>query len=417
MSSCFSKIAARFVSAVQGLNHLENITQLINNISQYKIYINGNLYSEYLQTLNDNDFKKKVILKSLCNEPNRLNGQQLLRILFPHSKRLPAEALMAAGDKNPDISGMSYNSARDELFLADNVNEVVHSMRVRDNAGDLCDVYTTPLVYSVCHMSDSDTLLVCSGNEGPDRNWAKWLVALRRNGSSWRVVQRVQTDISGHLSFPLSGSRLLIGEPVSKRMELFRVESGPRISRVHCIHVPEEYAYFSATCDSDTRVAMTYSSPDNSVRVHRLLDDRLEEIARIGLKEPWSLLWLADRLVVADFDNDKKSHALIELKVSDTRLERRCELFPSSENIYVHKLCAVNDGLAMFNSNSKDILLISKEVQSPLLQQSLEKRCEKHHTDKESTTEMYNVHCFSAYFTTYFINIIKDLIIKDTIKA
>ena len=26
---------------------------------------------------------------------------------------------MAAGDKNPYISGMSYNSARDELFLSD----------------------------------------------------------------------------------------------------------------------------------------------------------------------------------------------------------------------------------------------------------------------------------------------------------
>ena len=48
-----------------------------------------------MQTLNDSDFKKKVISKTLCKELNRVNGQQLLRILFPHSKRLPAEALMA----------------------------------------------------------------------------------------------------------------------------------------------------------------------------------------------------------------------------------------------------------------------------------------------------------------------------------
>ena len=46
---------------------------------------------------------------------------------------------MAAGDKQkPKIVGMSYNSARDELFLSDYDNKLV---RVRDNAGDLRDVY------------------------------------------------------------------------------------------------------------------------------------------------------------------------------------------------------------------------------------------------------------------------------------
>ena len=70
---------------------------------------------------------------------------------------------MAAGDKkDPNIWGMSYNSARDELFLADLNNRVVRAMRVRDNAGDLRDVYRAPHdrssfsgVRSVCHMSDS----------------------------------------------------------------------------------------------------------------------------------------------------------------------------------------------------------------------------------------------------------------------
>ena len=107
---------------------------------------------------------------------------------------------MAAGDKNnPDICGMSYNSARDELFLADCNNEVVRAMRVRDNAGDLRDVYRASTRHvtirvSVCHMSDSDTLLVCSDENGPDGKRAYWLVALSRNGSEWREAQRVQTD-------------------------------------------------------------------------------------------------------------------------------------------------------------------------------------------------------------------------------
>ena len=204
-----------------------------------------------MQTLNDCDFKKKVISRTLCEEPNRASGQQLLRILFPHSKRLPAEALMAAGNKkNPEIRGMSYNSARDELFLADFDNKVVRAMRVRDNAGDLRDVYraphdTSPTMWSVCHMSDSDTLLVCSYEHGSDGKNANWLVALSRNGSEWREAQRVQTDGAGWISCALSDSRVLIslgGNLLSSPyMSLFRVESGPRIARVHRIHVPEKY--------------------------------------------------------------------------------------------------------------------------------------------------------------------------------
>ena len=266
---------------------------------------------------------------------------------------------MAAGDEyNPSIWGMSYNSARDELFLADWNNKVVRAMRVRDNAGDLRDVYkaphdTSPYISSVCHMSDSDTLLVCSGEYVGN----KWLVALSRNGSEWREAQRVQTYERGWISCALSDSRVLIGGDIlstTTYMELFRVESGPCIARVHRIHVPEQYHWFSATCGSDTLVAMIYPSPDQSVRVHRLRGDRLEELARIQSKEPNKLLWLADRLLVADYDREKKSYAVIELEVSDTRLERRRELIATSENINVWRWCAVNDGVAIFDR--RDIL-------------------------------------------------------------
>ena len=278
---------------------------------------------------------------------------------------------MAAGDKkDPYIVGMSYNSARDELFLADRGNDVVRAIRVRDNAGDLRDVYRAPhdtssQVWSVCHMSDSDTLLVCSGEKEPDQKYARcWLVALSRifrawwhaplsrNGSEWREAQRVQTDGVGYISCALSDSRVLIGyggnEIFSHYMELFCVESGPRIARVHRIHVPEGYIWFSATCGSDTLVAMS-SKNDNSVRVHRLRGDRLEEFTRILLNNPLQVLLLADRLLVAD------SNAVIVFEVSDTRLERR-ELIATSENIYANRLCAVNDGVAIFDYNSRDIL-------------------------------------------------------------
>ena len=102
----------------------------------------------------------------------------------------------------------------------------------------------------------------------------------------------------------------------STYMELFRVESGLLIARVHRIHVPEQYFSFSATCGSDTLVAMSYN--DYSVRLHRLRGDGLEELARIQLKQSSQLLWLYDRLLVADYDKEKRSDAVIDLEVSET---------------------------------------------------------------------------------------------------
>ena len=178
----------------QPLNPLETITQLLINISQYRICINGKPLGEYLQSLNANDFKKQVISHTLCTESTRANWQQLSRILFPHSKRLQQMALCRESESRVVIRGMSYNSARDELFLADQENRVVRVIGVRrDNAGDLRDVYrvatgdTHP--QSVCHMKDSDTLLVCEWHE---TNKDHWLVALRRSGSEWRETHRLQ---------------------------------------------------------------------------------------------------------------------------------------------------------------------------------------------------------------------------------
>ena len=211
-------------------------------------------------------------------------------------------------------------------------------------------------------MSDSDTLLVCSAEKTPEK-YADWLVALSRNGSEWRETHRVQTAGIGAISCALSDSRALIGYggdvDNSPYMELFRVESGPRIARLHRIHVTEQYYSFYATCTNDTLVAMSYPNSDNSVRLHRLRGDRLEELARIQLKSPCYLLWLTDRLLVAERGIETHTDAVIELEVSDTRLERRSELIATSKNIMGSRLCAVNDELAIYDDESKDILLYS----------------------------------------------------------
>ena len=357
-------IGATFVQMIsdQQINHQETFPQIVLNILQYKIFINGMPYSEFLKTLSDFNLKKKIISRTICIESCRANCQQLLSILptkkFSLVRRIPKQTLIRAGENYINISGMSYKSALDELFLADYANDVVRAIRLRDNTGDLRDVYSAPhdttlFVYSVCHMRDSDTLLVCSGEKGPDQKYAKWLVVLSRNGIEWREAQRVQTDGIGRCC-QLSDSRLLIAEWFSTYMELFRVVSGPRIARVHRIHVPEKYYWFSAKGGSNTLVAMSYG--DHSVRVHRLCCDRLEELARIQFKSPGRLLWLADRLLVAVWDRDMQSHAVIDLEMSSTRLESGRKLIATSENVQVSMWCAVDDALAIVDSKSKDIL-------------------------------------------------------------
>ena len=264
---------------------------------------------------------------------------------------------------------MSYNSEHDELFLADYDNEVVRSMRVRKNAGDLRDVYrvetlTCRLIPEcVCHMNDTNTLLVC---EWEEHMKDRWLVALRRSGSEWRETHRLQLQSADNISHnaliccALSDSRVLIGQNRSTYLELMQVDvdvvTGARIAPVERIDVTDKYKWFSATCESsDTRVVMSYST-DRSVRVYRLRGGRLEELARTQLQRPYHLLWLADRLVVTEWNAGTASNAVAELELSGTRLERRGQLIAFDEQIDLFSWCAVDGGLVVFNSKSKELL-------------------------------------------------------------
>ena len=279
-------------------------------------------------------------------------------------RRISMENFIREGEEDAYIFGMSYNSTHDELFFADRNNKVVRSISFHDNAGDLREVYRapqdmSPYVWSVCHMSDSDTLLVCS-RESQD----EWLVALTRNGSEWREAHREKT--AGRLiSCELSDSQVLIGEFHLDYLELFCVETGPRIVKVQRIYVTEAYECFAASCDSNILVAMSYL--DHSVRVHRPRGKRfiwLEEIARIVLEKPFELLWLNDRLLVDD------SNDIIELEMVGKRLKRRCKLVATSENTSVGSLIEVNDGIAFYELESKTILHLSWSSNSSINSES-----------------------------------------------
>ena len=208
------------------------------------------MWRSILKSLNDGDFKKKIISRTLCKASSRANCQSFSQSslnMMLHLQLSDASRSRTSSEPArtiPPYMGMSYNSARDELFLADYDNKVVRAIRVRDNAGDLRDVYraphdTNPSIWSVCHMSDSDTLLVCSSETG--RTGRRRLAGgTESRGSEWREAQRVQTRRKRRHVLRaewLASARRRVD---STSMELFRVESGPiRIARLHRIHVPE----------------------------------------------------------------------------------------------------------------------------------------------------------------------------------
>ena len=274
-------------------------------------------------------------------------------------RRIEQKELSRAGENAADIRGLSYNSTRDELFFADYSNKAVRAMHLQDGTPQLQDVYggsahdTSPWPLSVCHLSDTDTLLVCSSEANFEKHW---LVALSRSGNEWRETHRLQTEGTGWQCCELSDLRALVGGwENSTHLELFRVQSGPRVELLHRILVAEEFRWFSATCGSDTLVAMSYVK-DQSVRVYRLRGDRLEELARTQLKGPLRLLWLADRLLVSEWYEVTKSNAVAELVLSGTRLERRRKLIASSTRVNIRRWTAVNNGLAIFEWNKKELL-------------------------------------------------------------
>ena len=265
---------------------------------------------------------------------------------------------------------MSHNSHRDELFLVECMEDysiLLRTISLHSNSGDLQDVFTItergtkPDVRSVCHMSDSVSLLVCY-TEYPrnvetvivDRA-QHWLVALSRRGNEWRETPCVQTERVGLMCCALADSRVLVGEWRSKYLEMFRVENGPRIAHVHRISVPEEYKRFTAICINEVLIAMSFEK-SQTIRVHRLDCDKLVELSRIQVNQPCDVLWLADRFFVTEWNADQKSHSVLELKLRDGLLEQSRELIHNSDSINVFQWCAVNNGLAIYDDNKKELL-------------------------------------------------------------
>ena len=300
--------------------------------------------------------------------PSDGTGLQLVR-------RYPKESLVRAGEADHWVEGMCYNAARDELFFVDRRNSVVRAMQLRESRAVLRDVYTTrngmaAVFYDVCHIGVWDAVLVCVRERGPDGKDTNWLVALSRNGHEWRETHRVRNYLSyrdalrvkTHVNGVAASrkccafgqSQVLVGEYHSSSLELFRLKNASRIELLHRIRVPLNYSDFATKRGSDTLVA-TCSTNDNSVHVHRMSGDKLEELALIRLERPSKLLWLPERLLVVEA-RGPNSDTVTELEVAGTHIQRSRQLLLGICRNVLSSWCAVGNGLAISARPSHELL-------------------------------------------------------------
>ena len=290
-------------------------------------------------------------------------SRSLLKIVLSISKEdlFPKEDLNDCKEYNvynvydDFISLMYYNSHCDELFYLTNADyQTVRSIRLHgDNRRELVTVYKNSSVLHPVHymeyMRDSDTLPLLLSE-------SKHLVVLTRSGEGrigdeWREAERLLIKEGYYeICCALCDSRVLFGRAGLDYMELFRVESDPRITHVQHIYLPESYSNFVAIGAGETLVAMAYK---DSVSVNRLCGDHLKEISRIQSSDCCNVLSLADRLLVEESRASTKSHVIVELVLNGTVFERRRELDLTRARIDLECRCAVGNELAIYDGNSQ----------------------------------------------------------------
>ena len=329
-------VGATFVHMISGqpLNHRDNLTLLLINISQYKIFISGKPYRRVSGSTGCEWFQEANTIANIVHWIH--SGQLPAAVVNPLSafEAPPAEALCRESESQLSFiwewvttrratscssrigerSGASDRCARQRRRPARRVRETQQATFARR----VCVTWKTRTLYSYASGTSVKWRLLAGGTETQRQRVA-------RDAPPATAPDNTNNAL---IICALSDSRVLIGQFESTYLELLRVhvevESGARVAPVHRLHVTERVQ--SLRGDVRQRRARRHvllGVGDQSVRVFRLRDDRLlEPLARTHSNRPHHLLWRADRLLVAEWNADTQSHAVAEFAVSGARIER-----------------------------------------------------------------------------------------------
>ena len=195
-----------------------------------------------------------------------------------------------------------------------------------------------------------------------------WLVSLQRGyvAGEWSEVQRLQTDISYNdwlwlgLSF-VSDSRALFGGRPLDRLYAFDVSREHRVCAIGAVVLEMRLGNFACTrLGTDWLVAISESG-GTCLSVYRLVALRLELLARTTLVDPRWLLFREDLLLVADYNADTSSSAIVPFRVTGARVTRLPELLGRNAHVEVDEWCLSGNRLVVLDLKSNDLLIYTLE--------------------------------------------------------
>lgn len=227
------------------------------------------------------------------------------------------------------------------------------------------DPFTLPDVYSVAFDAATDTLLLALRVD-TDTSEDVWLASLQRAevAGDWREVHRVQTGKAdwNFVSLSLVGdSRLIFGRSMSEKLYVFDVSADHHLRAVGAIALEDSLRKFACTrLGADPLVAIT-DYGNKGVSLNRLVTLPIDPLARADLIQAGWLLFRGDLLLVADFNRDAMSHAVVPFRVTGGQLTRLPELLGTNAGVYVDIWCLAGDRLAVVVYKSGDLLLFAFE--------------------------------------------------------
>ena len=220
-------------------------------------------------------------------------------------------------------------------------------------------------IYQVAFDSQTDTLLLVVQN-ATGKSYE--LVSLGRDTNGWSVKKRLSVDIDpADSKIAVCLSRLLLRGRYDK-LHVFDVSATHSVSAMGYLALGQENEFYGFSCtrrDNDTYIALTHAS---SVSLHRLVSSQplqLVELANFTLFEPKRslphkdlMLFLGARLLVANYNENTQTHAIVTLRASENALtDKRIVNLDSGNDagVQVNAWTLAGDRLVLWGSNSKSL--------------------------------------------------------------
>ena len=277
------------------------------------------------------------------------------------ASRIPSRSLKQTDDEHIDVLGLCAlpdDVVLIDLFIRTSSQYCLRALSLRSQQLSRDGACALEQVYCVAYDKRTDTLLcVC----GDDDNNNSWLVSLRRvaSASDWLEVQRLRTQIPlddiGQLV--VSDSRVLLAQQTedTNRLHTFDMSEPHGLRPVGAVVPDVQFWRFACSrVGADTLVAFVH---ETAVSLHRLAALQLEPLAQVDLTDPRILLFRGDLLLVADWSEDTKTHAVVPLLATGGRLTRLPHLLLDAANsVAIDEWCLSSDHLVVLDWKSKDLL-------------------------------------------------------------